>query len=308
MTAREPQPLIVHNHIPKTGGTGIRGLLALNYGAPSVLHVDRAGVGGPEATDEAQVAEWRRHFGSLPPEYRRRLRCITGHTAPLVMRSILDRPVRAFCMLRDPVELVTSLYLFMLDVEKRGGTGPAVALLKAMRERGWKLKDLYRELGDAPERVAEQPQLGIGPLFAPFFNLQMRQILLGVGSTADIPLTTQEELLRPHRAAAFESLSETYVVGTQDRFSQSIRLFAESFGWSRVFVPRANVGPPRAGDAIDQETRELIRVHNAVDAELHAHHSQRLAELPPVARATELRTKARMRASRLRARALRRGR
>jgi len=163
------------------------------------------------------------------------------------------------------------------------------------------LKDVYRELGESRSPCSER--LSPNDFSPAFFNWQTRHILLGTGNPGDIPFAADTDALRECRDMAFETLTKSYVVGTQDRFSQSVNLFAASFGWRSVFVPRANVGALRGREnefGIDEETRSEIRRYNAVDAALHAHYSRRLADLPPTGKLTDLQGRTRRRVARAR--------
>lgn len=289
----------------------MRQLLTANYGGRGVVHLDRLQAGAMAVSGhadpwEAVVEDWRNYYRSLTAEQRSSLRCFTGHQAPFLLESIDDRPVRAFCMLRDPVELVISLYLFMRwRADHLRASGPAVFMLEEMRARGWGLKDIYLRLGDSPERVHDLPRTFSGPLFAPFFNGQSRQILLGRVRPIDMPFTADAVALDDFRLKALEILAHTYVVGAQDRFSESVRLFADAFQWRTVFVPHANRGPLRSRNVdaeVDEETRSLIRAYNQVDAGLHARYSKELSALPATSRVTDVRGRVRRQGSRLRQR------
>lgn len=251
---------------------------------------------------------WREYYDSLPPGERSRLRCFCGHQAPFLIDAIDDRPVQAFCMLRDPVERVLSSYRFMLAGAARSPRSSLEGrVLGAVRERGWGIRELYLELGGAADyrsKLEGVDQRVVDALVMTFFDGQMRFILLATHGPSEIPLASGGEGLSAYRDSAYETLSERYVVGTQDRFSQSVRLFAESFGWRRVFEPRVNVGR-RGGSRearIDDETLGLIRAYNQVDGELHRHYSQRLSVLPTIGRVTALRARGRRSAKRARAR------
>jgi len=305
------EPLVVQTHIPQTGGTALRQLVNANYEHDEVVHTERLGVGpaavlGSVDPASALVRAWREYYGSLPAAERSRLRCVCGHQAPFVIDAVTDRPVRAFTMLRDPVDRVISSYFFMLQhADRLPPSNPAVRVLAAMRQRGWGLGDVYRELGGAGDyrsKLRELDEPARAQLLA-FFNGQIRHLLLPAVTPDDVPPDADGEVLRDCRDKAFAMLSKRYVVGTQDRFSQSVRLFADSFGWRRVFEPRVNVGRLRGRREaeIDQETLSLIRRYNRADAELHAHYSERLRALPPVGRLTDLRARGRRSASRMRA-------
>jgi len=302
------EPLVIHNHIPKTGGNAMRQLLKANYGPRELIHVSRP----PEVQGEtllepadlvARTTAWRDWYSSLEPEDKKKLRCLSGHEAPFLMQVITDRPLHPFCMLRDPVDFVISAFLFAVwRGDHFGRHGPGVSMVRQVREQGGGLKDVYRELGGGRQSSSERSPAA-DDFLSGFFNWQTRHILLGTVKPGDIPFEADPDALREYRDMAFETLKTSYVVGTQDRFSQSVRLFAATFGWRSVFVPRANVGGLRGREeelGIDDETRSEIRRYNQVDAALHAHYSQRLADLPPTGRLTDLNGRARRHVARAR--------
>lgn len=129
---------------------------------------------------------------------------------------------------------------------------------------------------------------------------------MGRVDPSEIPLEPDDEQLDSYRREVDRLLADRYLVGTQDRFSQSVRLLGEAFGWRRMFVPRLNANPDSSlRDRVDEETLELIRAHNRLDAELHAHYSERLREVPRTSRMSDARWKAHRQADR-RVRRLRR--
>jgi hypothetical protein len=308
--------LLIQHHIPKTAGTSIRLVTRANFKPSELVQIDwwtepfrgllereaarRPHSGArleiPPIGRETLVETARRYYESLPQ--RQRVRCFMGHLPGFLIPVVTDRPVRAACMLRDPVERVVSFVRWAewsaaQKGEDRGGFG---VTRRAMRERGWTLKDVYRELGGSG---ALPPELSVP--FGPFFNGQTRHLLASTDDARDIPFSTGEEGLDDSRERVFKLLGDLYVVGTQDRFSQSLRLFADSFGWSKIFLPRARPAPaPDQVDEVDEETRELIRAHNGLDSELHAHFSERLRQLPSVTASSRLRGTVYLRLDRVR--------
>jgi len=284
-------PLVLQNHIPKTAGSALRELARANYGAGELVDLDRELWEAPRGWGDT-AGRYRYWYRSLAAERRGKIRCVVGHTAPLLMPAVVDRPVRAFCMLREPVERVVSHYLFARwRVDRRGVPLREAGMLAAMRDRGWTLKDALREVGD----LAELPR-DLREAFWPLFNQQARHVLMSELDPLRMPFGPAAGGLRDYRDRAFEILSERYVVGTQDRFSESVRLFADRLGWRNAYLPRANVGGLRpTSEEIDDETRALIREHNQIDVELHAHHSEALAALPAVSRHAHARGLARRR-------------
>ena len=294
------EPLVILHHIPKTGGVAMSQVARANYRPDEFLSLERevAGIQAARRNPEDALRKTLDFYGSLPLERRARLRCLAGYTAPLVIPSVTDRPVHAFCMLRDPVEYVISYYLFQTWRAERAGD--RTPLIEALGARRWGLKDVYRELGGGGN-----PSSHLELVFSPLFNGQARHLLLGQLGWSEIPFRADREGIDEYRDRAFALLEKTYVVGAQDRFSESIRLFADSFGWRRVFVPRANAGRLRGGRReadIDEETRALIRSHNRVDADLHAYYSQQLDGRPRVGRLEDVQGRAWRGARRARAR------
>lgn len=214
-----------------------------------------------------------------------KIRCVGSHTAQCLIPAVDDRPVYPFTVLRDPVARVVSAYRYVLamrELSRRRGVserlGGRQLVAGTVIEHGWTLADIYRELGSG------QGTPPVREAFSLFFNGQCKEILYPYLDPSELLVTTDASELEEYRRRAVDVLS-TYVVGTQDRLSQSIRLFGDSFGWRRVFVPRVNVGSGDGGHGeVDDETRSLIRSYNHVDAGLHAHYSDALAGRPETGR------------------------
>lgn len=278
-------PLLLQHHISKTAGTSLRRVTGANFRSGELRDIERfIGVRRipPDWNWDNALDMYRDAYESLAPDQRAHIRCFVGHTAPFVLAVVDDRPVRAFTMLRDPVERVLSLWRHAQWLVDRGAETAWRPLVDAMRERGYDLKRAYHELGDTPGA----PGVVNGP-FQALFNEQSRQILLGVLDPRQIPFASDAETLEPYRRRVLELLDRSYVVGAQERFSESVRLFADAFGWRRAFVPRLNARP--GATPLDEETKSLIRAYNRLDSELHAHYLERLESLPPVSLPAHLR-------------------
>ncbi len=283
------EPLLLHHHLAKNAGSSLGQVIRANY-EPGELYENY------QLTPSIDGRQWwREWYGSLDEQRRARLRCVGSHTAQFLFPVVCDRPVTAFTVLRDPVERVRSLYNHALwQQRRRRAAGQPLhreLLANAILERRWTLKDIYRELGG-------RDPASVPLVFRIFFNGQTRELLANTDAVTTLPLTTGADLER-HRRLVLDLLSERYVVGTQDRFSQSVRLFAERFAWPQAFLPRANVATgDRGGVEIDAETRELARAYNPLDAELHERYAERLNSLPPVSGLSQARARARRQLSR----------
>jgi len=86
--------MLIHLHIPKTGGTSVRHLLAANYGSGfyGFLPVVRAD-----------------SFWTVNQKEQSKFTCLSGHLA-YGMTSSFSWPVEYLVTLRDPVERLLSLY------------------------------------------------------------------------------------------------------------------------------------------------------------------------------------------------------
>lgn len=288
------QPLLIHHHLPKTAGSSLRQVVRANfergevfYGNPPALTMPESGPVNLSDTGSsvrnAFLSSWRDWYESLTVEEQARLGCVGSHSAQFLIPAIHNRPVRPFTVLRDPVDRVVSLYHYSLaswrrsrheDALSRDGRRvtdppsplPPGTLGRKLDEYRWSLADVYRELGCDGALAGQE-------VFSLFFNGQTLEILSPHFDSTELPFGPVAADLEEYRRRAFDVLS-TYVVGTQDRFSESVRLFADSFGWSSAFAPRRNVGSDRT--AVDEQTRSLIRAHNSIDTGLHAHYSARL--------------------------------
>lgn len=263
-------PLLIYHHLPKSGGISLRvvvrenfapGEVAELYDEVAALHSHGAATGMP-VDEQAWYRNWYR---SLADEERRRIKCVASHTANQLIPA-LDRPFRAFCLLRDPVEHVWSLYHYVQYLaEREGSRGRGAESGRELTRRGWKLADIYRELGDGNPASS-----ALHDRFRGFFNGQARSIRSpwedqsALAYWAGIP--GHGEGLRD---AVFEILDRHYVVGVHEQYARSLQRFAAAFGWTHLEAPHLNRSAPRARP--DPETRALIETYNGIDADLHAY-------------------------------------
>lgn len=263
-------PLLIYHHLPKSGGTSLLAVMRENYEPSEVaeLYGDVAELHS-ESAESGKLADEGGWYGawyeSLTVEERGRIRCVASHTANQLMPA-LEQPFRAFCMLRDPVEHVWSLYHFLRRLGRQEGSrGRGAESGREFERRGWDLADLYRELGGGGPRSS-----ALHDRFRGFFNGQARSILAPWRNPSKLEYWAGV----PDRGAALrdrahEILDRHYVVGVKEQFDRSLKRFAVAFKWDRLSASHLNRSEPRGRP--DPETRSLILAHNQIDAELHAH-------------------------------------
>ncbi len=193
-------------------------------------------------------------IADLPDAGKRSVQIIFGHTVYGVHR-FLPRPASYVTMLRKPTSLAVSAYHFI-----------------RRREANW-LHDQVRELS--------VEEFILGPVARKGDNIQTR-ILAGEFSW-DEPCT-EETLERAKR-----NVAEHFVaVGLTERFDESVLLWADRFGWSKVYYERKNVTPTQAKSPVSPELLSFIEEHNRFDSELYRFVAERferdLAEHPGVGR------------------------
>ena len=231
------EPVLIFQHIQKTAGTAIRQILHRNYlrDGNELMVRDAPRQKG----DQEPLRSWYRDFhSSLSDAQRAGLMCVACHSANH-MRNLLDRPSRAFTMLREPLDRVMSRYYFFRP-ENRPRT----------------LQDVYRELDDERRRFH-------------FVNWQSRSLLAPHWGMRELPASPDAPDADEWRERLFAIVDEHYTVGLQDRFDESVKLFADAFGWPEVFLPRVRVNRVRPRELDDAGLRAEILAHNWLDVELY---------------------------------------
>ncbi len=231
-------------HIPKTGGSSLRQVLAGHFDDD---HVWTAVVPDPQAraflrdqgprpaAHSAGARDYNRPYvtrlAELPAERRASLRLVQGHFWYGIHEE-LPAPATYLTMLRDPVERVLSLYQHR--VNNHGLDVALEAYLGAVRD--WEID-----------------------------NGQTRRLCGSRdGDLRHRPCT--DDLL----AQAKANLADFTFVGVNERFDESLVLLRRTMGWPRAAWTRRNVTPKRLRRSdLPAATRRLLEDHNQADAELH---------------------------------------
>lgn len=259
-------------HIPKTAGSTLREIVRERY-SPTALFVqdspqppptspylrylrgeqDMPGKGRPGFDPNVRV---RKRLSELPGERRNALRAIVGHLW-FGLHDAFDPPATYMTVLRDPVERVLSLYYY--HKASNGLTGTLEEYLDAGRDF---------EIDNGQTRYLCGQLEHDDVRFAP--------------CNREMLARAQNHLIR-----AFS------VVGTVERFDESLLLMNRAFGWSISSYERVNVNLERPpGHLVPHSIRQRIAQRNRFDAELYEFAGklldQRLSETrPPAEEAAE---------------------
>ncbi len=224
---------LIFLHLPKTAGTTLRHIIDRQYQPEEILSID--GVDVQRVIDELE---------SLPPDGKRKIRCLKGH-APFGLHRWLPQPAAYVTLIRNPLERIVSEYYYVRRT-------PQYPFHEELIARELSLLDYVRidiESGKA--------------------NLQTRWI----AGLMDI-----HDALPPYDFLPGDALSvarrnlETHfaVVGLTDQFDEALLLMRRVFGWRNILYCRKNVSPDRPSvEQIETTTRRLMETHNELDLELY---------------------------------------
>jgi hypothetical protein len=203
---------------------------------------------------------YERWWNSIGPDRADRLILATSHSANYLL-DLIERPTRAFTILREPVDRVLSRYYFY-PWARTGGRDPDPP--------GWTLLDLYTNPAKWPDARSWFFNYQSRALLEPHFDVEGEDLAMSEGAPPNADLW--RERLR-------SVLEEHYVVGVQEYFTETVTLFAKEFGWSELLAPRARYNRSRPRDWDDEEVRELILAYNWLDVELYGEYAERMKAL-----------------------------
>jgi hypothetical protein len=231
----ESEPVLVFHHIRKTGGTSLRHSIRASLAGRPVYVATPQDAGQPEYL--SQLATWHIAFyDALSAVEKRQLIYAGGHTAGFLI-PLLERPVRAFTMVREPVDQLLSRYFFITS-------------------RNWALADLRSD--------QERRQW--------LANAQARSVLEPHYDEVEVPDDPDHPAAETWRERLFEVVTEYYTLGVQDRFDASLAMFQREFGFGHRQSRTLRVNTNRPRDAqIDPEILDLLRRSSWLDQVLYDH-------------------------------------
>ncbi len=180
----------------------------------------------------------------IPDAQRRKLKVVRGHFN-FGLHDLLPQPSTYITLLRNPVDRALSHYYYILK-------SPKHYLHSQVAGRQMSLKDYVSSELD---------------------NHQARMIAGGDAASAPIDKCSTQTL-----EVAKQHLQEQFaVVGTVERFDETLVLLKEVFGWATPFYAKANVTQNRPKRrSLSAEELEVITSRNQIDLELYDYANQQL--------------------------------
>lgn len=236
-------PLILFMHIPKTAGTTLGYyIFGRQYGFDQIFSCH------PEKWVTGYVPG---DFKHLSLEQRAAFQVVRGHYWYGIHQDIPD-PFAYVAVLRDPVDRVISHYSYARRRKDH-------YLHKRIVEENLSLKE-YVEKGLSVE----------------LDNGQIRMLVGDEGIQAPYGECPAEFVDR-----AKQHIAEHFaVIGTSERFDETLILLKELFNWSMPFYINMKVSQNRATSSdFPPDVIEAIKKHNGLDLEIYQYADQRLTEL-----------------------------
>ena len=228
-------PTVIFLHIGKTAGTSLRQVLRRNFRASDVMLVSTRGRPREETLER---------FSRLPEEVRACPRLLLGHTV-FGLHEYVPRPCTYITLVRKPLRLVLSQYLFVLRT-------PGHRHHELVTSEHMSIEDYVRS-GISMEMDNSQTRAIAGDLSTPY------------GACTDEMLET-----------AKHNVEEAFaVVGLTERFDETLILLQKMFGWAKLHYVRANVAPRSHPPELSEGAHELVEEHNRLDNELYRYVTER---------------------------------
>lgn len=222
---------LIFLHIPKTGGTTLRGIIDRQYKPGEFLIIEGARSGN-----------FPRRVREITEERLKSVKIMAGHM-DVGIHEYLPCSATYFTLLRDPIDRLISLYYFI----KRKPADPHHQLLN---ESNMSLKDFV-----------------LSGMRINFNNGQARMIA-GANYIDTEYGKCSREMLEAAKENLHKYFS---FVGTTEQFDESVMLLRKKLNWDLpIYGRQENVAKVRiAVEKLPKETLEVMLELNQIDIELH---------------------------------------
>jgi len=242
-TTERSTPLLIFVHIPKAAGTTIAFVLARQYVRGSFLNLYQE--------RSAKIQAYR----DWTSEERESVHLLRGHMGYGIHAAIEETNFRYFTILREPIDRIVSHYFFhknrarLANEISRKIVNEEIDLLTYVNQVQIKDLDNHQTRLLVGDKVGMEPEFGACP--RKFLNIAKRRL--------------QED---------FD------VVGTTERFDETLLVLQRVFGWSIPVYINKNVTKNRPrGKKISPAVKNAIAKNNKLDIALHQYANERLDEL-----------------------------
>lgn len=241
-SSQRTTPLIFFVHIPKTAGTTFGSIMVRQYGRKNIYACH---------PDPSVVGRTPEDFKQMPVEERLRYRVVRGHFG-YGMHETIGEPAIYVTVLREPLDRAVSHFHYA-------------------RKR----KDHYLHNKIVSENLGLKEYV-VNGISLEMDNGQTRMLVGPEGETTPFGECPPEFLER-----AKQNLREHFaVVGTSERFDETLVVAKEILGWSMPLYMSWNVSHNRMKrEDVPPAVAEAIYQHNSMDVELYRYVDELLDEL-----------------------------
>jgi hypothetical protein len=247
--------ILVFHHIRKTAGSSLKASILRN-----VPQGNRVRLPYPNVSAAMQREWWRELVASMTPVEKASLWAVSSHFAGFCL-DLFPR-VQGVTMIREPIDLVLSRLFFRAD------QSADLSWLREYYTETGKPRDSNTQAGRLTKAGWYNPQART--LLAPHFDVSELRHTLGPPPDANV-----------WRERLFTLVSGRFLVGLQEAYDDSVRLFAEKFGWRDLTTPAVKVNENRPRELpLDEAMADLICRANWLDLELYSAYARTFDRVP----------------------------